>query len=92
MNSFVCASALRDMGHQSRVDRMNNIYDSFLTRMIAEAQSGNLFVDFTIDEENWSLVNCLCDKITNQHHGVRIENNRGRRVGYASSIIVRWDN
>jgi len=91
MNAYLCPSNLRDMGHQSRVDRTNNLYNSFLTDMITEAQNGNLFINFTVNGDDWSLVDGLCEKIANQHPGIRVQNNRGYVVGYASNIIVRWD-
>jgi len=91
MNAYLCPSNLRDMGHQSRVDRTSNLYNSFLTDMISEAQNGNLFIDFTVDEDDWSLVDSLCAKIANQHPGVRVLNGKNSIPGSQSNIEVRWD-
>ena len=91
MSPYICASDLRDMGHQSRVDRTNNLYGNFFAKMNQEAQNGNLFIDFTIDGEDWSLVDLLCIKIANQHPGVRVLNGKSSIPGNQSNIEVRWD-
>lgn len=91
MNAYLCPSNLRDMGHQSRVDRTNNLYNSFLTDMTTEAQNGNLFLDFTVNGGDWSLVDSLCNKIGQQHPGIRVRNGKSSIAGNQSNIEVRWD-
>jgi hypothetical protein len=59
--------------------------------MNEEAQNGNLFIDFTINGEDWSLVDLLCIKIANQHPGVRVLNGKSSIPGNQSNIEVRWD-
>lgn len=90
-NGYLTSSGLRDMGYDARMVRMNNLYSYFLTSMTTEAQTGNLFLNFEIGGNDWSIVNNLCDKIATEHPGLRVQTNLGATPGYPSNIVVRWD-
>ena len=89
---YISASNLRDMGHQSREDRTNTAYEMIKTRILNQAQIGNLFVEVQICAHDWSIVNDLCDKIKRELPGVYVRNGRNYLPGYSSEIMVRWDN
>ena len=90
--AYMSASNLRDMGHQSRVDRVNTAYEMIKTRMTNRAQIGDLFIDIQICGHDWSIVDELCEKILQEHPGVYVKNDRNYLPGHQSTILVRWDN
>jgi hypothetical protein len=89
---YTTASDLRNMGHQSREDRVDAAYSIIKTKMLNQAQIGNLFVEIQICGHDWSIVNDLCRKIQTEHPDVVIRNDRSYIHGYPSTIVVRWDN
>lgn len=88
---YICASDLRDMGHQSRIDRVNTRYEIVKAKMIDKSQNGDLFIDIQICGHDWSIVDDLCEKIRAEHPGVVVKNERNYIPGCQSSILVRWD-